>query len=260
MDVLYSPEKEAERKKKWRRKQNKEYKLKESKRIAAHHAVQRQQRTPLEVTEAKAKNRSYVQKYREKKRLEKEADVVAPRPRGFRSPQSLGKSLKRVQEVLPNSPSKRRQLIQGICAKEQLRLHQAMINQFEINEVNELVRLFYLREDISYTAPGMKDQMVIWESGVKRTVTKHYLNMFIKEAYALFNLEHQNKDICFSKFAHLRPQNVLLMGDTPFDQCKCLIHENLFLRLKGLGISYSNNFWVENLCDVENLSGTCWKG
>ena len=45
------------------------------------------------------------------------------------------------------------------------------------------------------------------------------------------------------------------------DQCKCILHENFLLKLKGLGIeSYTNSFWSAMLCDFESLNGKCWKG
>ena len=44
--------------------------------------------------------------------------------------------------------------------------------------------------------------------------------------------------ISFSKFCSLCPKNVLLTGDTPQHQCKCMVHENLFSKPEALGHSY----------------------
>ena len=40
----------------------------------------------------------------------------------------------------------------------------------------------------------------------------------------------------------LHPKNVLLLADSPKDQCRFLIHENFFLKLNATGISYNNSF------------------
>ena len=83
--------------------------------------------------------------------------------------------------------------------------------------------------------------------------------MFLQEAYEICNqsLDCTNK-IKFSRFCELRPRNVLLMKDSPNDQCKYIIHENLINMLKGLPITYdSNKFWHIVLCD-SSLNSSYW--
>ena len=41
------------------------------------------------------------------------------------------------------------------------------------------------------------------------------------------------------------------------DQCKCMIHKNLFLKLEAMGISYDSSFWEKALCSTESNSD-CW--
>ena len=50
---------------------------------------------------------------------------------------------------------------------------------------------------------------------------------------------------------------MLLLFDTPKEQCKCQIHENFFMKLDAMGCSYDNNFWGKLLCDVSENS-KCW--
>lgn len=126
------------------------------------------------------------------------------------------------------------------------------------NQDKELVVAFLFRTDIVYTAPGMQDEITIWENGIRKRVRKYYLTMHLKEAYALFKAENQDLKIGYSKFCSFRPQNVLLMKDTPCDQCKCKIHENFILLLKGLRITYNNDFWEKVLCNSD-LNSDCWK-
>ena len=89
----------------------------------------------------------------------------------------------------------------------------------------KLVRKFYLRTDIVYTAPGMKDDMTLWENGKKLNLRKHYLVMFLKETFELFNHAYPDVKVAFSKFASLCPVSVLLLKDQQPDNCKCKIHE-----------------------------------
>lgn len=67
-------------------------------------------------------------------------------------------------------------------------------------------------------------------------VEKALPNDYLKEAFSTFKLENSHLKIGFSRFASLRPKNVLLVKDSPVDQCKCSIHENFKPKLKGLNI------------------------
>ena len=103
--------------------------------------------------------------------------------------------------------------------------------------------------------PGAKGEIVIWDSdGKKRRERKYYL----REAYAVFKetaVDEEGRS--FSAFCKLRPKNVLLLVDTPNEQCKCQIHENFFMKLEAMGCSYDNDFWGIMLCDVSEKS-KCW--
>ena len=68
--------------------------------------------------------------------------------------------------------------------------------------------------------------MTIWVNGVKSKERKHYMTMFLREEYAIFKVVHPEVQVGFSKFCECRPQNVLLLHDSPRDQCRCKIHEN----------------------------------
>ncbi len=53
-----------------------------------------------------------------------------------------------------------------------------------------------------------------------------------------------------------RPKSVLLLKDISMDQCKCILNENVILKLKGLHF----NSLSAILCDCESLKSNCWKG
>ena len=118
---------------------------------------------------------------------------------------------------------------------------------------------FYFRPDVVYTMPGMKDEMVAWDSdGNKQRKRKYFLTMFLHEAFIIYRSE-VDEPVSFAKFCELRPENVLLLKNSPNDQCKCLTHENLRLQLTGLKVAYeSQKFWTEVLCDATTNS-VCWR-
>lgn len=84
--------------------------------------------------------------------------------------------------------------------------------------------------------------------------------MSLKEAYNIFIERNTEISIGFSTFCKLRPQNVLHLGATPPNQCKCHICENFLLKLSSLKISYDSKlFWEKALCDT-TMNSLCWKG
>ena len=89
---------------------------------------------------------------------------------------------------------------------------------------------------------GMHNTVTVWTDDGKQKLRKHYLVMHLREAHLLFcqlyPTEGDGNIISFSKFCSLHPKNVLLTGDTPQYQCKCMIHENFILKLEALGHSY----------------------
>ena len=54
---------------------------------------------------------------------------------------------------------------------------------------------------------------------------------------------------------------MLLLKDQHPDMCKCEIHENFLLKIKGLGITYDEHLWPSILCDDSlDLTSPCWRG
>ena len=90
----------------------------------------------------------------------------------------------------------------------------------EAKQKYEIVKVFFFFEkDIAYTAPGLKDYVTVYEGGKKRQLQKHYLNMFLREAFSVFKARYPEISISFTAFCKLRPKNVLLLKNTPMDQC-----------------------------------------
>ena len=75
------------------------------------------------------------------------------------------------------------------------------------------IETFYARSDISYTMPGAKDEIVIWNSaGKKSRERKYYLTMYLREACAVFKeTVADGEDCSFSVFCKLKPKNVVII-------------------------------------------------
>jgi hypothetical protein len=258
---------------------NTDFKQKESKRVEACRKKRVASMSAQEKLEYKRKANERKRKSRELKRRNLESsstpgssspsENISPAtraPNSFKRPQSFGKAINKSFRALPSSPNKRRCVVAGLAKRVGLKLGEEMDGamgpggrpQLADEVVNSIVNFFY-RPDISYTMPGMKDEMTVWEEGKKVKLRKFYLVMFLREAYQLYvSSAGECERVKFSKFCELRPKNVLLMKQTPADQCKCKIHENLFLKLKSLKIPYTT-FWEDVLCDT-TMNSLCWQG
>ena len=82
-----------------------------------------------------------------------------------------------------------------------------------------MVQNFYKRDDISRISPGKRDVVTVRDATGKVKLQKRHMIMSIKETYALFKEERSHVKIGLSKFAELRPADVLLSSQTPVNVC-----------------------------------------
>ena len=101
--------------------------------------------------------------------------------------------------------------------------------------------------------------MAHWQAGIKVNLRKYYLELTMKEAYAVFKKQHPDVEVGLSKLFDLKPPNVIHMAKAPNDQCKCITHENFRLMLKPLKVEVNSMFWQTMLCNSSNLYSPCWK-
>ena len=165
-----------ERKRKSRQKQKDAdpfYKMKENERIKNLKQLRDSHSSARDIEKRKKQNRDRVRKFRLKQK-----EAKAPEYRvngvGFKSPQSLGKAIKRIKEKFPNSPTKKIQAINGLAKEQGLKLIDKMnqsvgknvrsLPEEDIDEIKE----FFINSDIVYTAPGLKDEVTVWEDGEKK--------------------------------------------------------------------------------------------
>jgi len=262
-----------------RKKNDKEYQMKESKRIEGI----RKRRVNSEMTttektayreaaaERKRKSRALQQSRRGESVAASNDTIATPSSSAspYVRPQSLGKAVRKAARSLPYSPRKQKLVVAGLAQYVGLKIKDVTERNLDgenqrgnrglPDDTVSLIKEFFYRPDIVYTAPGMRDEMAVWENGIKSKLRKHFLTMFIREAFALFKEFNPDVSVSFSKFCSLRPPNVLLLKNSPVDQCKCRLHENFRLKMKSLGVEYDQSWWQKVLCTSGDLLSQCWK-
>lgn len=250
------------------------YRMKNKEKVKSKNRQRMRLTRAVEKTD-RASNPALQQEYREKERVRKmlyrqkktaslgastaDSQETATSSFGtYKTPQSFGKAFKRSAAALPTSPRKKKAIIVKLASIEGIRLMKEQKKK-EDNELQAKVKEFFARPDIVYVCPGLKDEVTVWNNGQKEKLRKCYMTMFLREAYSLFQESHPAVKIGFSTFCKQRPQNVLLLHETPADQCKCLTCENFFLQLGSLQIKYNSSFWANALCD-DSLVSKCWQG
>ena len=78
--------------------------------------------------------------------------------------------------------------MRGLAKSVGLQLEQCMQKELdsETKRKYEIVKQFFFEKDIVYTAPGLKDYVTVCEGGKKQRLRKHYLTMFLREAFSFF--------------------------------------------------------------------------
>ena len=264
----------SERNKRWRAKKGADFHRSESERVEKRRKSRVSQMSARDLQKyrmaaAERKRKSRMSKNRkEMESVQSQSDSTSPSTSSqpFKRPQSLGKAIKRSIRALPQSPRKRKAVVSGLARRFAVdikdKLETSMSRNSLSNELQDLVTSYYFRPDVSYTMPGLKDEMTVWKNGKKERLRKHYLTMFLREAFAVFKELHPTVSLGFSTFCRLRPANVLLLKNTPKDQCKCKIHENFRMKLDVLDSTLTRqDCWKSILCsDTSDLQSDCWMG
>lgn len=100
---------------------------------------------------------------------------------------------------------------------------------------------------------GLNDLKTVWDDSRMKKRSKYCFAIFLREAHEVY-CQTQDNPVSFSTFCDLHPQNVFLLLLHRF---RCLIHENLFLKLDVIGILYDSSLWTKVLCSTEDISD-CW--
>lgn len=182
-----------------------------------------------------------VQSWRASKKAASSPTPASTSPQPYSAASSLSRAMKRARDGLPGNPEKRRRVVEGLVkemepskpAEQPVPVNPPPANKTP-DEVKDRVREFYLRQDISWTAPGRRDSVTVIRDGQKVQEQRHYLMMTVAEAYALFQAEFPMAKVSLTLFKSLRPDVVLLKDSMPHNLCVCTYHENVNLILQGL--------------------------
>ena len=234
----------AERMKKYREKIKKDkvkYEAMKAKARVRNNSI-RTKLTAASLATFRAKNKTRQQKFRENKIK----NLVNKPPAGtFKSRQSFGKALKKVNSSLPKCDVKKKAIVQHLAQTVGLipkPTHQRTALQLDDKLKND-VHNFYLRDDISYQLPGKRDTVVVkQDDGSKITHQKRILLNNLRENYELFKEENLNVNLSRSSFAELRPPFVVPKAALAHRNCLCLYHENVCLLLKSLDRNVGGKF------------------
>ena len=114
----------------------------------------------------------------------------------------MEKHKSRVKKCLPLSPRHKKELHLSLTNDFgiECRVRQEIANGIKAlpQETIDKVKSYYLKS--SWTCPGRKDFVIVYENNNKEKKQKHYLLTTLKEAYSIFCNENPNFQIGFSKF------------------------------------------------------------
>ena len=189
--------------------------------------------------------------------------LAASESPAYKSSSSFGKAVKRAQTGLPRSPRKRQKVVQKLVVKflppnkPNTEQKQAIVephNKLSGQDKHTVVA-FYMRSDISWTAPGSKDYVLVKRDGKKLKLQKQFMMMSLTEAHQLFSSENPSIKIGRSKFSKLRPDTVMLAADMPHNLCVCKYDANIDLLLQCLSCATSlprshKELFSAIVCDV----------
>lgn len=103
-----------------------------------------------------------------------------------------------------------------------------------IQSTVDLVKEFYLSDEISRQMPGIKDVVSVVVDGERKSLGKRLILCTINEAHRKFKTDNPSIKVGISKFTELRPKQVVLPGSSgTHNVCVCTIHENVKLMIEG---------------------------
>lgn len=222
--------------------------------------------------EKREKTRKAVAEWRRRKATSKEVDLLeTTNSPAYKNASALGKAAARAKRALPSTPKRSTAVVKKLFVDFACDITEPAGSSDSARKPNpktipgehlKAVECFYKRDDISRQAPGRKDVVTVKEGNNKRKLQARHLMFSVIEAHALFLQEHPDIKIGKSKFAQLRPRDVLLSSKLPHNVCLCKEHENFIEALRSLHDScktipaYSYEF--PSLIVCKDPTRNCW--
>ena len=271
----------TERSKKWRKKircdpsKHEEYKKKDRERKKKKYAEKKKNMSETQKSKIREKERLKKRVQAARKRLPSSKNTCREEAHDlFKSPQSLGKAVKRVQKTLPKQDIKKTQVLSKVVCALSPRKRRAVLESCDVavkrrrsqesgrkirsdalaEEEIKVVENFFNRDDVSRICPGKRDFLSVKTSEGRELRQKRLLLVNVNEAYELFKKEEPDLKIGRSKFASLRPRQVMPMSLHDQEVCMCKYHENINMILDGLKNilpevpKYSEDLLIQTVC------------
>lgn len=192
----------------YKNKHKEDVKRNREKRKIQHSKLKKELREEIKLEERR-KTRERVAKCRA---LNKAGSNENSSPAVYRSAKFLGKATSRAKNALPKSPRKKCIVVRKLfksCVGESLSTQNNNLllkNSLSLSAGTvELVKQFYVRDDVSRQAPGIKDVTTVREKGMKQKFQTRHVYSSIRETYEMFSYEFNDVKIGKSKFSELRP-------------------------------------------------------
>ncbi|XP_037049030.1 uncharacterized protein LOC119083416 [Bradysia coprophila] len=214
----------------------------------------------LLIEEKRIENRKRVRKCREAKKDGKSSEYIAGShksddnqriqfdnsynfPHSYRTKSAITKAYSKTNKSLPLSPTKRKLMVAKLHSfkdnKDRQDLFGCTVSTGKKSAhgldatLVDLIERFYQRDDVSRISPNVKDAKYFRNpvTGQKELKQLRHLIFKLSDAYTKFVKEYHREhksdpSVKISKFCDLRPQHVLLMGETPRTSCLCIYHAN----------------------------------
>ena len=156
--------------------------------------------------------------------------------------QSLQKALKRVKNVVPGSPSKKKIVVKKLAESMWIIAKTTnACNNSSSHDIVVQVQTFYRWEEIARFMHGKQDIVAICDENGKWKEQKQILTMTVAEVYQFKN-EYPDVTIGKSKFSSLHPMEVKLSSAVSRNVCNYIYHSNVNLILETLHSDISNIF------------------
>ena len=254
-----------------------EYKKKDRERKKKKYAEKKRTMSETEKSKLREKERLKKRVQAARKRLQSSKNTCREEAHDlFKSSQSLGKAVKRVQKSLPKQDKKKTQVLSQVVCALSPRKRRAVLESCDVavkrrrseesgrkirsdalaEEEIKLVENFFNRDDISRICPGKRDFLSVKTSEGRELRQKRLLLVNVNEAYELFKKEEPDLKIGRSKFASLRPRQVMPMSLHDQEVCMCKYHENINMILDGLKNilpevpKYSEDLLIQTVCSL----------
>jgi hypothetical protein len=119
--------------------------------------------------------------------------------------QTVAKAAKKVKQILPKDPNKKKLVIQAMAQSVGL-LPIPMAPRVSRSlplAVKKAILHYYERDDISYQMPGKRDVVVVKEQGgIKKPYQKRILLYNLREIHQMFLQDNAGKRLFFISFSY----------------------------------------------------------